>query len=233
MKQLPILLLHGALGNQNELGPIEDELLKKGLNIAKFDFYGHGKSLSKQDFSIAGFTQQLISHLNEHEIEKTILFGHSMGGYVALNTALNHPNRVEQVITLGTKMDWSAEATEKELKMLNPDKMLEKVPQYIERLKQEHTTDWRTMLAKTAEMMKRLSSQEQLSISHFKHISCPVVIGLGSKDNMVSMEESKHVAENLQHGSFYSIEGVYHPLTKNDPCLLSQFIQENTHACLY
>lgn len=224
MKPLPILLLHGALGNQNELETIEEELLRKDFNVIKLNFYGHGNSLSKQDFSIAGFTQQLISFLNDREIDKAILFGHSMGGYVALNTALNYPNRVKQVITLGTKMDWSIEATEKELKMLNPDNMLEKVPQYIERLKREHAMDWRTMLAKTTEMMKRLSSQEQLTESHFKNISSPVVIGLGSKDNMVSIEESKEAVECLPHGTFYLLEGVYHPLAKNDPIILANHI---------
>jgi pimeloyl-ACP methyl ester carboxylesterase len=51
-----------------------------------------------------------------------------MGGYVALKTAVLHPGRIEAIVTLGTKFHWDPENASNEVRMLNPEKIEEKVP---------------------------------------------------------------------------------------------------------
>ena len=51
--------------------------------------------------SVAGFAQALLGLLDELVIERTALLGHSMGSMVALQLALDHPNRVERLVLYG------------------------------------------------------------------------------------------------------------------------------------
>ena len=53
-----------------------------------------------------------------------------MGGYVALQLANKHPKYVQKIITLGTKFAWDKETAAKEVKMLNPEKIEEKIPAF-------------------------------------------------------------------------------------------------------
>lgn len=219
-----ILLLHGALGSEKQFTSVK-ALLSERFEVYTLDFEGHGKSISIQEFSIKLFTKNVLEFLERQSIESINIFGYSMGGYVALNTALKHPEKVNKVITLGTKFDWSIESAEKEVNMLNPEKIEEKVPQFADKLKQEHfPQDWKVIVEKTAKMMLGLSTHEKLTPKDFIQIAHKVTIGIGSIDKMVSMEECESVAQFLPNGRLRILEGVEHPIDKINPDILSEYI---------
>ena len=119
MKQ-KLLLLHGALGSKKQLLPIKT-LLEPHFDAYSLDFEGHGDFASDKEYSIVLFTKNVIDYLDKNSIDAINIFGYSMGGYVGLNTALNFPDRINSIVTLGTKFDWSIESASKEIKMLNPE----------------------------------------------------------------------------------------------------------------
>ena len=45
-------------------------------------------------------SKDLISYADEYNIPKFDIMGHSMGGKLALHTALRHPDRVRSVISI-------------------------------------------------------------------------------------------------------------------------------------
>lgn len=51
-----------------------------------------------------------------------------MGGYLALCYAAKHPERLNSVITMGTKFNWTEEQALQESKMLDPETIAEKFP---------------------------------------------------------------------------------------------------------
>jgi pimeloyl-ACP methyl ester carboxylesterase len=124
-----LLLLHGALGSQKQFDPIIP-LLEDQFDVHRFDFEGHGENVSDTAYSMKLFSQNVVEYLDKHSIEKTNVFGYSMGGYVALKTALAEPDRIGKIATLGTKFNWSLEAAQREVRMLNPDKIEEKGPPF-------------------------------------------------------------------------------------------------------
>lgn len=151
MKKL--ILLHGALGTQSHFNELAEEL-KKTYEVYTLNFDGHGGKESSSDFSIELFTQNLLDFIGDNSLEQASIFGYSMGGYVALNAAIISPKKIGRIITLGTKFDWSLESAEKEVKMLNPTIIEEKIPQFAEKLKKEHQPqDWKLVMTKTAKMM--------------------------------------------------------------------------------
>lgn len=225
MKKQNLLVLHGALGSQGQLEPLK-KILDASFEVHTLNFRGHGgRDFGEGDFSIDYFTEDVLNYLEEQKLDKVAIFGYSMGGYVALNLAKKYPNRVGSIFTLATKFAWSLESASKEVKMLNPDVIEEKVPAFATALKERHSPlDWKVHLKKTAEMMLGLGAGAGLSSEDFKGIANKVLITVGSKDRMVSQEESETVANLLDNGGFELLEGFKHPIEQVDLDLLSQKI---------
>lgn len=222
-----IILLHGALGAKSQLDPIADQL-KDLFQVYTMNFEGHGGRPSQNDFSIDLFSRNLIDFMDEKEIESANIFGYSMGGYVALKMALDNPERIDRIITLGTKFDWTPESAAREVKMLNPDKIEEKVPRFAAYLKALHNPlGWKELLHKTAEMMIRLGNGEGLSKADFEKIRNNCEIGVGDSDEMVTRVETEQVANALSNGRFYILENTIHPIDKVDAMLIISKIKSS------
>lgn len=221
-----ILILHGALGSAAQLNPLKS-ILEKSFEVHTLNFEGHGgRSFSERDFSIDSFTANVLDYLDENKIAQIDIFGYSMGGYVALNLALKAPSRVHRIFTLATKFAWSAESASKEVKMLDPVTIEEKVPAFAATLKERHAPlDWKEHLNKTAAMMLSLGNGDRLSIQDFRKIEHKVLLTVGSKDRMVSEEETQEVRKALLNGAFELLEGVKHPIEQVDLDLLAQQIK--------
>ncbi|MEO0895597.1 MAG: alpha/beta hydrolase [Bacteroidota bacterium] len=220
-----LLLLHGALGSEKQFQSIKP-ILAEDFELHHFNFEGHGGRPRGESFSIAHFASNTHAYIQAHQLAPVHIFGYSMGGYVALQLALRHPELVRHIITLGTKFDWTPESATKEVKMLNPTKIKEKVPTYAKLLAEEHAPlDWETIMHDTAEMMINMGNGEKLSEMELGQIQTPVTLGLGSEDKMVSEEETQHANQILPHSLFLRLEGVPHPIQKADPSQIADLIK--------
>lgn len=226
MEKENIVLLHGALGTKKQLDKLS-HLLSSKFNVYSLDFDGHGSKVSGKEFSMELFKNNVVDFILEHGIEKTHVFGFSMGGYVALNLAKTHPHLISNIVTLGTKFNWSQEAAEKEVKMLDPIKIEHKVPKFAEVLKLNHpSNDWKGVLTKTAKLMLNLSLGEKLKDLDLQLINHKVLIALGTQDEMVGLEESEHAVTHLKNAQLKRIDGFFHPIEKNDMQVLNKIIEE-------
>ena len=222
-----LLLLHGALGSKNQFSEIKEQL-KDYFEVYVLNFEGHGGSKTQKEFSIELFTENVISFLESTSFNKINIFVYSMGGYVAINTALKAPQKIKKIITLGTKFKWNIESAEREAKMLNPIKIEEKVPHFAEKLKQEHQPqDWKIIMEKTAKMMLNMGNGAKLADADFKKINQTVIIGIGSLDNMVSYEESEYVSKLLPNSKLIKLNDVKHSIEKIAIDKLVDYIMKN------
>lgn len=103
---LPVLFLHGWLGSWRYWYPTM-ECVSRSFRTYSFDFWGFGDSRRQQRTpeSIQNYSNQVIRFLDELGIDRVILVGHSMGGMVALKTAINHPKRISRVAAVGAPID--------------------------------------------------------------------------------------------------------------------------------
>ena len=133
---------------------------------------------------------------------------------------------MKRVATLGTKFNWNAEIAAKEVKMLSPDAIEQKVPMFAEKLSRDHAPlNWKNVLEGTAKMMLGLGAGNGLSQNDFTKIEHQVLLGLGAEDKMVTLEETIQVANWLPNANLQILEGVPHPLEKADPKVVAQFIK--------
>ncbi|PDW04654.1 alpha/beta fold hydrolase [Candidatus Viridilinea mediisalina] len=101
----PVVFLHGWLGSWRYWFPTM-EVVAKHFRTYSFDFWGFGESRRKQtQESIQAYSDQITRFLDELGIERVILVGHSMGGMVALKTALSYPERICAVATVGAPIN--------------------------------------------------------------------------------------------------------------------------------
>ncbi|MGW8122734.1 alpha/beta fold hydrolase [Roseivirga echinicomitans] len=223
MKKL--ILLHGALGSADMFDGLAEKL-KRDFQVYTFNFSGHGGApVNKEGFGIEVFAEELQSFITKNKLKGADIFGYSMGGYVALYLAVTQPKLMGKIVTLGTKLMWTADDAEEETSRLNPETIKEKVPQYAALLKARHgSKQWKEVIWQTAGMMLELGDEPLLNTGNFPLITNQVTILLGADDTMVSKEESENVAGMLPKGKFISIPNMPHPLEKVDVGELAKHI---------
>jgi len=206
-----LILLHGALGSSGQLIPLK-KILENNFSVHLINFSGHGGETPDESFDMDLFSGDVTRYLEKNKIEKADVFGYSMGGYVALWMARYFPGRLGRICTLATKFDWSPESAEREVSMLNPDKIQEKLPGFARTLEERHApADWKIIMQMTADMMPGLA-KKPLQDNDFKQIQNPVMVCIGEKDKMVSVAESEHVVTQLGNATLKVLEDTPHPL---------------------
>jgi len=98
----PALLLHGGPGLSEHLDELADELRRARLATVRFQQRGIGPSTLEGPFDVARHVADAIAVLDVGGIERAWLIGHSWGGYLALQIASRHPQRVLGILAIGT-----------------------------------------------------------------------------------------------------------------------------------
>ena len=223
MKEL--VLLHGALGSKEQFISLQ-QALDGAFKVHVMDFAGHGRRTSHHHaFTIQNFAHEVLDWMNENYIKTIDIFGYSMGGYVALWLARFYPDRIGKIFTLGTKLKWNEAESEKEIKMLNPEKVVEKVPAFAQMLSERHGEhEWKSVMSKTALLMKDLA-HTHLVDQDFIKMQHPVLLGRGGQDNMVSFEETDYVHHLVKNSEFKIYDSVGHAIESIPIELLSEEIK--------
>ncbi len=211
-----IIFLHAALGTEKELEPLMKILSDRGFRTLAFDFSGHGKTAGEaKDFRIDFFAQELEAFIKNNKLTAPAVFGHSMGGYVALFHKANYDTSpITHVFTYGTKFNWSESAVLKELPMLVPEHIEEKFPAFRDVLRERHGERWKHLLRSTAHMMRNLEKLDGLSREDMAGIEIPVCLMLGDQDRMVGIEETQLAHRHLHHSEVKTITHSKHDLDK-------------------
>lgn len=223
-----IIFLHAALGTSKELEPLMKLMADKGYRTLTFDFGGHGKSGgAPADFRIDSFAEELEKFMKSQKLTAPAVFGHSMGGYVALYHKANYEDSpITHVLTYGTKFNWSESSVAKELPMLVPEHIEEKFPQFRDVLFERHGDRWKHLLRSTAHMMRNLEKLDGLSREDLESVVIPVCLILGDQDRMVGMEETQLAHRHLHHSLVKTITHSKHDLDKANQKEIASVIDE-------
>jgi pimeloyl-ACP methyl ester carboxylesterase len=100
----PLVLLHGGLGSGEMFGPVLAALTDHHTVILP-DLQGHGRTADIErplDVRLmAGDVAALIDHLG---LDKPDVVGYSLGGGVALQVAIHHPEKVGRLVAVSTNI---------------------------------------------------------------------------------------------------------------------------------
>lgn len=98
---LPLLCLHGHPGSGRSMRVFTRHWADRFWTIAP-DLRGYGRSRSGGDFAMEAHIADLVALLDRLQIDQALVLGWSLGGILALELALRHPDRVQGLILIAT-----------------------------------------------------------------------------------------------------------------------------------
>ena len=104
-----VVLIHGV-GMARRVWAPQIEALARRHTVLSYDMLGHGDSdLPAADVTLAWYADQLRELLDALGLARAHVVGHSMGALVALEFALNHPERTRRVVAMNAVFQRSPE----------------------------------------------------------------------------------------------------------------------------
>jgi pimeloyl-ACP methyl ester carboxylesterase len=103
---LPVVLLHADSGNSGQWRELHEQLARERRVLA-LDFRGHGQSdpAANDDYGYRGRAEDLTCAVDTLDVGRSALVAHSGGAAVALEYALEHPERVAGLLLIDPPSD--------------------------------------------------------------------------------------------------------------------------------
>jgi pimeloyl-ACP methyl ester carboxylesterase len=181
----PLVLLHGGFGSVEMFGP-NVELLAAGRRVVGVDLQSHGRSpAADRPMRFETMADDIAALIKELKLERAAIMGFSLGGAVALRTAIQHPELVERLVLVSTvfkRSGWYPEMTAA-MDAMGPEmaEALKRSPMYeaYERIA-PHKEDWPVLV-------KQLTTALKLDYDWSPEVArlpMPVMIVVGDADGL-------------------------------------------------
>lgn len=222
-----VIFIHGTPFNKS-VWDLQAEALKSNYRVITYDLRGHGKTTggANNPLTIDVFTEDLIRFLDALELEKVMVCGSSLGGYIALNAIEHHPERFNALVLTATQCSEDTsdikEERERVLGILS-EKGIEKyaevmiadlfAPTSFTTRKEEVRAVSRMITETPAQSivntMNALSVRRE-SCSNLWGINIPVLILVGKEDVITPPDVAQFMRDNISGSLMHVIEYAGH-----------------------
>ena len=224
----PALLIHGAGGSHLSF-PAE---LRQSPAIQAVlpDLPGHGLSLAPARESIADFADDMAALLHALEIEAAVVIGHSMGGAIALQFALAHPERVLGLALICTGARLPVNPALIDGVVAEPERTIKLLSRWM------WTADAPPDMAAATEAIMRATpptvfQRDLIACSRFdarerlREIAAPTLILAGELDKMTPLALSEELHAGVAGSQLVVVPGAGHMVHVEAPRLVAERIE--------
>lgn len=221
-----IIFIHGFPFNKS-MWDKQAAALKGNYRVIAYDVRGHGNTNAGDSiFSIDLFVADLIGLMDNLKLEKVVLCGLSMGGYIALKAIEKFPERFEALVLSDTQCAADTEeGKEKRLKTIEHIKEIsveEFADESINNLfAAESFLTKKDVIAAVKEMMVNTSkhslintllaiSERTNTCSKLQEINVPVLIMVGKEDIITPPANAWLMHGEIKHSKLTIIEHAGH-----------------------
>jgi len=237
---IPVIFLHGFPFDKS-MWERQLDVLKASNRVIACDIRGFGKSIDeKTPLSIDLFSEDLVSFMDKLNIEKAVICGLSMGGFIALNALKKFPERFEALILCDTQciadtaevkenrykaieqinVDGAAEFNEKFIKsVFHPNSLTDK-KELVENLRsivfanaKEIITAGLTALAARSETCSTLNA-----------IRMPTLIICGREDEVTPLTQSEFMHKHIEGSILKIIDNAGHVSNLEHPDEFNKYL---------
>ncbi len=225
----PLIILHGLFGISDNWVTFGRRIASEGFDVIIPDQRNHGKSPHSDVFNYLAMTEDLVELVENLELSKPILLGHSMGGKVAMRFAIEYPEMVKklEVVDISLKAYGdrphhraivqamlSVDLSEISSRSEAEEHLASKVPQ--ERIRQfllknlhwkdKNTLEWRINLSGIASNLNQMFDAIQTAEVFTK----PALFVRGGASDYILPEDYPHIRHNFPRAEIITIEGASH-----------------------
>jgi pimeloyl-ACP methyl ester carboxylesterase len=206
------LCLHGLVDSLEIWQKLTPKLEQRG-RVCRIDQRGHGRSDAPAGpYSRADLAADVVGALDSEGVDRSILVGHSMGGIVAMATALLHPARVAGLVLIGTTSQCKEKVAGwyERIALAGESEGCEGLARaiYGEKSQKQVVGDAQG-IAHVTRMLKSLFDDPLTPT--LEQIACPVLLLVGEKDPMgPKASEIIHAALPTEIGQLELIPGKGH-----------------------
>lgn len=239
---IPVVLLHGWTDSWNSFERVLP-LLPESYHVFAPSMRGHGDSDKPfEGYSIRDFSDDVAAFMDAMKLDSAVFVGFSMGGVVTKRFTLDHPDRVDGLILIGTPVNldnqpyidelWELLLTLRDpidpgfIRSFNADVPVKPVPEdFMEHINQANMKVpahvWRDAFKGVwdANLMGEVSA-----------IKSPVLVLWGDHDSFTTIDDQKELASAILGSEFKVYPGNGHAIHWEDPEIFSnemiQFIEQ-------
>lgn len=99
---IPVILLNHWGAVLDNFDPRVVDNISKDRRVIAIDYRGIGASSGNAPLTVGEMADDTVSFIRKMGLDKVILFGFSLGGFVAQDVALKNPELIEKLILAGT-----------------------------------------------------------------------------------------------------------------------------------
>jgi 3-oxoadipate enol-lactonase len=222
-----IVLLHAGVSNRH-MWDRQWAWLRQNFRVVRWDWRGYGVTpFGPEPYSYAA---DVLAVMNFLDLARATLVGASMGGAAAIRVALDHPERVERLVLVGSavhgleigdpvppicqEMEAAEQsgdtarvwALEEQTWLIGPDRRADDVdPAYLERARVLHRAGWQTGVTPPPGLDDQRSDVERLG-----ELTVPVLVVVGASDTGFIREAAARLAERLPQVEYHVFDDVAH-----------------------
>src|ERR1700722_7453889 len=95
----PLFILHGLFGSADNWQTVGKQFAEH-FTVYFIDLRNHGQSPHSTEWNYEVMSEDINELMQDEGIDKAILLGHSMGGKVAMQFTVRHPEKVEKLVVV-------------------------------------------------------------------------------------------------------------------------------------
>jgi len=244
----PLVMIMGLSGNLDWWGPDTIEPLSKDFTLLLFDNRDAGQTRTlgpPAQYCIRDMAEDTVGLMNHVGLDRPHILGLSMGGMVAQELVLAHPDRVDRLVlgcTTPSSSRGVAPAPEVLAEMIAPREGLTLADLADRLIKVLFTPEWvEANQSRMPELLERLSRdpirpdayvRQLTAISGFDaldrlaEISRPTLVVHGDRDILLPAENGRILAREIPGARLEVFEGAAHGLNVEQPERFVRLVRE-------
>lgn len=239
---IPIIFIHGFPFDRSCWEP-QLELFAKTQRVITYDIRGFGKSgRGKEDMSIHLFADDLIQFMDALEIDKAIVCGLSMGGYILLDAVSRYHDRFDAIILSGTQcVSDTPDIKEKRIQAIdeiNEHGLKRFAEDFLKKVFHSETYDTNKSLVEKIRTLifsnstnsitgtlKAIAERNETCSSLIK-ISIPTLIICGAGDNIIPPVQSEFLHRTITQSKLHMIDKAGHLCNLEQPDQFNRLVSD-------
>lgn len=238
--EIPFIFLHGFPFSK-KMWREQLEFLKSTNRAIACDIRGFGESTDEEtSLSIDMFAEDLIKFMAKLEIERAILCGLSMGGFIALNAMKRFPDRFEALILCDTNCIADTEEIKQKRYNIIDEIAVAGVAAFNEGFiksvfhpnsltnKSEIVNDLRNVVFSNSRNIITMGlcalAERTETCSTLMEITIPTLIICGSDDQVTPLSQSEFLHDKIVGSELRIVDNAGHVSNLEQPDVFNQYI---------